>query len=404
MSRIRLVQRRARQLGATGRAPRFAVHRQRDEEQAALILGQGRRTLIRRERHEGAKEVRGGPDVERCLGHRHDAALAREVPRRAHHALVFGDDRRGGRHIAPQLLHQLAPARARTHLFGDARELPLGFRHEPLAVAEELVGVLLDHVRRVQLAVEQVAADRHVGARLLLHLGERVAHLEQRRHRALACQAERLRVRGRQIEIGVVQPVANERHAPRDHLPRDLHEHVHRIGEHLTSVREELRNGLQSCDERARTMRRVHGLAHEQQEESAERMRDVEGRIARERTLALEHEEIVSRRVQRGRAVDLVFQGVGLDALEAQRVALERRGELADALASEVAQEMIEVVSSDVRRLHRVESPAEIEITLEDRADRVRHALAGCLRYSSTMASSSSSRSTRSMRLAASNT
>src|SRR5690606_12586519 len=90
-----------------------------------------------------------------------------------------------GRNIFAEAQEQILPPGARLDLPRDPLEVSGRFGTELLAIAEQLVRAVADHVRRVQLSIEELAAYREVVARLLLHQRERVVELEQRLRRGI---------------------------------------------------------------------------------------------------------------------------------------------------------------------------------------------------------------------------
>ena len=194
MPRNSLVQRRTRQLGAAVRAPRLAVLGQRDEKESALHRVERARPLIRGQRNQRSQKVRRRHDVEHRVGHGHQLARDREVPRGIHRLAILRRARLGTRNVHAQPRRDLLPMRARIDLGADLLELRDRARAQPLAEAHELIRVVGDHVRRVQLPVEELASDREVIARARLHLLERQRkRVERLRSRACARAPSRAR-------------------------------------------------------------------------------------------------------------------------------------------------------------------------------------------------------------------
>src|SRR5687768_1614755 len=102
-------------------------------------------------------------------------------------------------------------------------------------------------------------------------------------------------------------------------------------------------------------------------------------------------------------AIDLLIEGASLDFLETRRVRAERRDILAQRGGIEARKLGVEFVTADVGALDRIDAPTQIEIPLENVGESLAHARAGCRFRSPIIACSSSSRMTRFIRFAASN-
>ena len=144
---------------------------------------------------------------------------------------------------------------------------------QALSEAQQLVRVLRDHVRRVQLAVEELASDREMISRASAHPGQRIAERLERLDRlrgarapARARRASRDRARDRRVhpESSATAPGIIDSAIPMNTASG--------CGEHRDRSLEKCRERLQSREHGRGALHSVGSGAREEQEDPVHRV------------------------------------------------------------------------------------------------------------------------------------
>src|SRR5688572_19566924 len=175
MPRNALVQRRAGQLRPAMQPPRLVRPGQRDEEGPTPIAIESGRALIGGERDERAKEVGSRRYEELSFRNGDQPALDGEIEGGPHRTPILVDRRVARGCVLTETTHDVTPRAVRTKLGREALELRNGLGAQTLTEAQQLIGVLGDHVRGMELEVEQLTPYAEVRLPARLQKGECVS-------------------------------------------------------------------------------------------------------------------------------------------------------------------------------------------------------------------------------------
>ncbi len=399
VSRVSLVQRRRRQLVAAMVAQDALLLLRRESrvgdrhvEPALAVSLVGAGAVVRGERNHRPQEGGRRDDVERRVGDRREVFGGDELTSARHFPGVRGYQVVRARVIGTQPFGDVGPAGATVEAVGALLQVDLDLLLEPQAVAPQLRRGVAQRVLIMEEEVERILADREVIASCVEPAVQVAFELRQRGGRATGRGLEPLGLRrraGRERCGDLVEQQA----AALGHAPRRLHEHAHGIRERGAGVVHEGGNVFEPPHRGERLLLR-RAIARDQEVvQATKQVREPELGVRRLRPQLLEAPHHHADLVEQGRAVDFVVQPVHAHVLERGPDRLQGGEVRRERLDAEAAVAIVVTGHARLRRGDGVQVPAEIEKRPLDVAE----AHAFNRRWHS------SSDSTRSVRLAASN-